>query len=76
MSAYDGSSPIAIAAGRTGFTRSHVRGITLKHRKKLGIRKVGGRWRASAEQIRELVRLVRKVSGPRYKLGEKGPHPS
>lgn len=67
------NSPISRVAKMTGFTRSHVRNIFARHRRRLKLRLIRGRWLATPDQIHEMARTVRRESGRRYKLGETGP---
>jgi hypothetical protein len=68
------AAPIIDAIGRVlNYSRSHVAQVMRRHARKLGARRVNRRWVMRAQASDALMLLVQSTSGPRYKLGEKGP---
>ena len=56
------------------YSRAHVAKMLRKHRRQLRARMRDGRWMLPLSSIELLREIVLKDSGPRYKLGETGPH--
>jgi hypothetical protein len=60
-------------ASALSYSRSHVATVMRDHVKRLRARKEGRHWYMPAASAKLLRELVQRVSGRRYKLGEKGP---
>lgn len=56
------------------YSRSHVAKILRENAEELGAKNEHRQWRLPRASIRRLKHLVKMHSGPRYKLGERGPH--
>ena len=56
------------------YSRSHVAKILRENAEKLGARAEGRRWLIPAKKARVLRSMVKRQSGPRYKVGERGPN--
>lgn len=69
------TSQAIVRIGRElNYSRSHVANLLRSNKKYLRARRVNGRWVIPERSEEKLKHLVRVSSGPRYKLGERGPN--
>lgn len=70
----EASGVIIAICSELDYSRSHVAKILRDNAVVLKAESQGRRWMLPARSVRLLRSLVKKQSGPRYKVGERGPN--
>lgn len=70
----EGNVAIRTICDTLGYSRAHVAKFLRQNARKLKAKRRDGRWTMPLSSIELLREIVVRESGPRYKLGETGPH--